>query len=121
MGEKKNTIYSTSNKMGTRCKKWVFDMKTKLLDRKIFQRHAENEGLMASLDAKALSIFNFEKRKALVAHAVKHSSFYRDKYAPLFTDPAAIRTEEDFTQLPILTREELQLNFGSITADNLRK
>ena len=96
-------------------------MKTKLLDRKIFQRHAENEGLMASLDAKALSIFNFEKRKALVAHAVKHSSFYRDKYAPLFTDPAAIRTEEDFTQLPILTREELQLNFGSITADNVRK
>ena len=72
--------------MGTRCKKWVFDFKIKILDRRLYRLHLENERLLASIDAKALSKYNFEKRKALVAHAVKHSPFFKDKYAHLFTD-----------------------------------
>tara|TARA_R110000765_G_scaffold84327_2_gene163223 strand:- start:7255 stop:8634 length:1380 start_codon:yes stop_codon:yes gene_type:complete len=121
MQDNKNSIDSKLKEVGTQCKKWVFDLKTKLLDRKIYQKHLENEHLLVSMDAAALSKYNFEKRKDLVAHALKHSDFYKDKYASLQSTTTNLKTEEDFAKLPILTREDLRENFGSITAADVRK
>ena len=107
--------------MGRSWKKWIFDVKTKLLNRKLYNRHLTIEKVLASNDHLGILEINFNKRKTLVDYAVKHSTFYKNKYANVFKDSAEIRTEEDFTKLPILTREELGENFNSITADNVRK
>ena len=107
--------------MGRSWKKWIFDVKTKLLNRKLYNRHLTIEKVLASNDHLGILEINFNKRKTLVDYAVKHSTFYKNKYANVFKDSAEIRTEKDFTKLPILTREELGENFNSITADNVRK
>ena len=107
--------------MVTNWKKLVFDVKTKLLVRKLYRMHIENERIMESNDLRGVYDINFINRKALVKHALKHSEFYKDKYAIFYTDTTAIRTEEDFSKLPILTREELRSNFNKIIADNVSK
>ena len=107
--------------MGRRWKKLVFDFKTKLLNRKIYQRHLDNEHLLAPKNAQGLYEYNFNKRKELVEHAIKHSTYYKEKYGTLAIDPLKLNFEKDFEELPILTREELRANFEHIISDNVSK
>lgn len=107
--------------MGINWKKLVFDIKTKLLDRKLYSVHLVNERTLLSKDLEGVQEINFNKRKALVAHALEYSSFYKEKYTSSHSGNINIETEEDFTKIPILTREELRTNFEKIRADNVSK
>ncbi|WP_282162219.1 phenylacetate--CoA ligase family protein [Ulvibacterium marinum] len=96
--------------------KTIFTFKTKVLNPKLDRLYQKSK---AALEVDSLSTANFEKRQALVQHALEHSSFYKEKYSGLQLAQEGLRTTKDFLQLPPLTREELQSNFESIKADNV--
>ncbi|SHG17380.1 phenylacetate-CoA ligase [Arenibacter palladensis] len=102
--------------MGNHFSKIIFELKTKILSPKLNNLHRKSE---ASLGVKSLSTLNFVKRQAIIQHAVKHSTFYREKYAGLPLVEDGMQTHEDFLALPPLTRDELRSNFRSIKADNV--
>ncbi|WP_339714836.1 AMP-binding protein [uncultured Kriegella sp.] len=102
--------------MGDSFSRAVFLFKTKVLKPKINKRYQETE---TALQQEDLSDLNFKKRQQLLAHALTHSPFYKDKYAGLPIAKEGIRREEDFFEIPPLTRTELQANFKTIKADNV--
>lgn len=58
--------------------------------------------------------YNLEQRKLLVQHALSSSVFYKELYTDREGNPLSVQSEEDFTALPVLTREALAANFDTI-------
>mgnify|MGYP003669434651 CR=1 FL=1 len=102
--------------MGKYFSKVIFGIKTKILNPSFNSLHLKSD---ANLGVKSVSNFNFKKRQALIQHAIKHSDFYKEKYAGLQLDNYRLQTQEEFLTLPPLTRKELRANFRSIKADNV--
>ena len=50
-----------------------------------------------------------EKLRRQVRYAYTHSGFYQEFYRDVPCDPANIRSLEEFTQLPILSKEEIRI------------
>jgi phenylacetate-CoA ligase len=50
-----------------------------------------------------------EKLRRQVRYAYTHSGFYQEFYQDVPCDPANIRSFEEFTQLPILSKEEIRI------------
>lgn len=97
--------------------KKIFSLKTKLLSPSLASLYHKEADALKVNDIEAL---NFKKRQALFQHAIKHSKFYKKKYAHLETSKTGIQTAKDFQEIPPLTREELRLNFDEIKADNVQ-
>jgi phenylacetate-CoA ligase len=64
---------------------------------------------------------NFEKRRAIVAHAYETTTFYKKKYDQNGIVPENIKTEDDFNKLPIVTREEIKNNFPDFISKKAHK
>lgn len=103
---------------GLGLRKFIFDFKTKILQPKLYRTYITNE---RRLHSENLYEINFNKRRKLVQHAIKHSAYYKEKYGTLAIDPLKLNFEKDFEELPILTREELRANFEHIISDNVLK
>ncbi|WP_324024086.1 hypothetical protein QSV08_13935 [Maribacter sp. BPC-D8] len=96
--------------------KIIFSLKTKILNPRLASLYKQT---VKALEENDLENYNFEKRQALVKHAIENSSFYKEKYAHLENLKTGLQTTTDFLQLPPLTREEIQFNFKHIKADNI--
>ncbi|MBU2948824.1 phenylacetate--CoA ligase family protein [Zobellia uliginosa] len=98
-------------------KKFLFDLKTKTLKPKIHRSHlrAENE-----LKSGQIQILNFEKRKRIINYAIKNTAFYKTKYEG-FENQLHMTNEEDFQNLPPVTRDDLAQNFEKFIAGNPSK
>ncbi|SDM55643.1 phenylacetate--CoA ligase family protein [Kriegella aquimaris] len=102
--------------MGKSFSRAVFSFKTKVLKPNINKLYQNAE---AALQVADISELNFKKRQNLLEHACMHSHFYKEKYAGLPFTEEGIKSEEDFFEIPPLTRAELQANFKTIKADNV--
>lgn len=57
----------------------------------------------------AIRTFQEKKLQELVSYLAVHSPFYRERFAAHKIDPASIRSLDDLRQLPVTTKEELQV------------
>lgn len=110
-------VSSIMTNMGKSFSKAVFSFKTKVLKPNINKLYQQAE---AALEVADISELNFKKRQQLLDHACRHSPFYKEKYAGLAVAEKGIKSEEDFFEIPPLTRTELQANFNTIKATNVR-
>ncbi|WP_149273589.1 phenylacetate--CoA ligase family protein [Pareuzebyella sediminis] len=95
-------------------KKLVFDIKTKILRPGIFKSHLKAK---QDLRYKKIDKLNFKRRKRIVKHAYKNTSYYHKKYEALGSD-FRIRSEKDFLKLPPVTRDDLANNFERLKVKN---
>jgi phenylacetate-CoA ligase len=58
--------------------------------------------------AEEVRAYQAERLQTFIAHAVATVPFYRDRFAAVGLEPAAIRSIEDMRALPILTKAEAQ-------------
>lgn len=70
-----------------------------------------------------LKQFQNEKLQLLVKHAYENTEYYNELFKTLKLSPADIKTSEDLTKLPLLTKEDVRINFknGKIIAKNIPK
>ena len=96
-------------------KKIVFQLKTKILQPKIF---ADHRAAIQTLKTENIAQLNFKRRHELVVHAYANSPFYKEKYKDHHLQLANL-TEQDFTNLPVVTRDDLANNFERfVTVDH---
>ncbi|MBT2159754.1 phenylacetate--CoA ligase family protein [Zobellia barbeyronii] len=98
-------------------KKFLFDLKTKTLKPKIHRSHLRAED---ELKSGQIQILNFEKRKRIINHAFENTAFYKSKYQGL-ENQLHMSNEEDFQNLPPVTRDDLAQNFEKFIAGNPSK
>ena len=98
--------------------KLIFSLKTKILNPRLAGLYKQTAKIVKENN---LENYNFKKRQELFNHAIKHSSFYKQKYGHLDSFNNKLQTETDFLKLPPLTREEIRLNFESIKVVNVNK
>ncbi|MBU3028341.1 phenylacetate--CoA ligase family protein [Zobellia galactanivorans] len=95
-------------------KKFLFDLKTKILKPKIHKSHIKAE---KELQAGDIGTLNFNRRKHMVKHAFENTAFYQAKYKD-YHNLLDIHSEADFQNLPPVTREDLALHFEQFIAGN---
>ncbi len=64
-----------------------------------------------TLPLKKLKELQLAKVKKMVAFAYENSKFYHDKYNKAGVNPYKIDSLDDFAKFPILSKEELQMNY----------
>ncbi|MBD3216952.1 MAG: hypothetical protein GF310_01655 [candidate division Zixibacteria bacterium] len=72
-------------------------------------------------DRQRIAEYKLERLKELVRHAQANVPFYRELYGKHGINAENIKTFEDFSQLPVLTKKALQNNFEALKADNIKK
>jgi phenylacetate-CoA ligase len=97
----------------------VLPLHARLSGRTFWPRYRELQALQwqspATLEARSL-----EKVRALVAHAMAHVPYYRQRLGGAGVRPEALRTLEDLARLPITRKAELRESPpGGTLADNL--
>jgi|GEM_PF-399623 len=102
-------------------KKKIFEFKIKVLKPRLYAFYEANEALLETLTSEELHALNFQKRKEILAHAVNHTEFYKQKYNKVGLDPANLKNEAEFLELPLLTRDEITANFESLSVKNIAK
>ena len=63
--------------------------------------------------------YQFRKIKTLLHHAYLHVPYYRDQLNKIGAIPQDIKTFNDFTVIPILTKDIIRQNFDDLKAVNL--
>ncbi|MCR1025191.1 hypothetical protein NQT66_10270 [Cellulophaga baltica] len=104
--------------MGNSLAKAVFSFKTNILNPKLNRLHQKAKKTSKNLN---LEEYNFNKRQELIAHALKHSEFYKKKYANSDVIINGINSQKDFLKIPPLSRTELRDNYENIAIHNLKK
>jgi len=69
-------------------------------------------------DRERILAYKLERLKALADHAQKNVPYYRELFKQHGIDNGDIRTIEDFSRIPVLTKEILQNNLEQLKADN---
>jgi phenylacetate-CoA ligase len=73
------------------------------------------------LSADELASINWIKRKALLAHAFEHVPFYAALYREAGLHPQDIKTDGDWSSLPIVRKEHLRNGLLELKARNVSK
>ena len=63
--------------------------------------------------------YQYEKLKELLDHAYKYSQYYRNKFDRIGIDPDQIKTLDDLSEIPVVTKQEILENFSSIQNENI--
>lgn len=98
--------------------KFIFEFKIKYLKPILYRTYLENERAQNSRELEQL---NLNKRRKLVQHAIKHTSFYKTKYSSLGLNLLNNITETNFALLPTVNRWDIANNFSEFIADNVSK
>lgn len=61
-----------------------------------------------------LAEYNWQKRLAILAFAYENSPYYGKLYRDVGLEPGDVKTEEDWQNVPMLTREALRENFETL-------
>lgn len=61
------------------------------------------------------------RARNMVAYAYRHVPYYKELLRRIDVNPSDLRTLEDFTRIPCLTKTELQSSFSSLIARNSRR
>ena len=68
-----------------------------------------------------LSVINWNKRKKLIQHAFDHVPYYTSAFKSAGLYPQDIKTEKDWSDIPILTKENIRDNLDKLIATNVSK
>lgn len=71
------------------------------------------------LPEEELLALNWNKRKKLIQHAFEHVPYYTSTFKNAGLHPQDIKTEKDWSALPILTKENIRENLGQLVATNV--
>ncbi len=71
------------------------------------------------LSADELAAMAWEKQKRLVAHAYARSPYYRKKYSEAGLQPGDLKQPEDFSKLPVLTKDEVRNHLDDMVAQGV--
>ena len=77
-------------------------------------RQYHEEMIHDSWSADQISDFNFNLRLKLLEYAYKNSPFYYELYRSVGLEPQDVKSESDWSKIPMLTREALRFNFDTI-------
>ncbi len=69
-------------------------------------------------DRERMLAYKLERLKALVDHAQRNVPYYRELFKQHAIDSGEINTIEDFSRIPVLTKEILQNDLERLKADN---
>lgn len=73
------------------------------------------------LPAERIQALQWRKLQALIAHCWERVPFYRDHWGRAgMSDPAEIRSLQDYARLPVLTKRDLREDFERLKADGYR-
>jgi len=89
----------------------IFKWKLSLLNPALLRSHIDYQQNLENCD---LEEFNFNKRAHLIRHAFSNVPFYRRKYESLQFDLSALKSEEEFRQLPVLTKNDIRTHFKEL-------
>ncbi|TFH65907.1 MAG: phenylacetate--CoA ligase family protein [Candidatus Zixiibacteriota bacterium] len=67
-----------------------------------------------------IQAYKLEKIRALLLHAQANVPYYRDLFKSIGLDMRDIKSLEDFSQIPILSKETLQNNIEQLQASNFK-
>jgi phenylacetate-CoA ligase len=82
----------------------IFKLKNSLFRKSAIQQY--QEALQnCTLTKEQLQQLNWEKRKAIVAHAYHHTVFYKRYYDEMGFHPDMLQTEDDWEKVPILEKD----------------
>lgn len=71
--------------------------------------------------AELLHDYQSARLQAIVLHAYHNVAYYRQLFDKLGISPRDIRSASDLKLLPLLTKEEVRLNFSALTADDVKR
>ena len=72
------------------------------------------------LPAERIQALQWRKLQALIAHCWERVPFYRDHWGRAgMSDPAEIRSLQDYARLPVLTKRDLREDFERLKADGI--
>ena len=83
--------------------------------KRIFSDFIANE----DLSLEELREYQRERLKILIRHAYDHVPYYRNTMKSLKLRPSDFNDPGDIAKLPVLTREDIKLNYNSLKADNV--
>lgn len=99
-------------------KKNIFAIKTNVLNAKL--RKANTNAILPK-NIVELERLNLEKRKKIVEHAFNNTKYYKDKFKGKLPNTLTDFSEEDFQNLPILTRQDLKDHFSDILSEKVTR
>ena len=70
-------------------------------------------------NAERLQAYKLDRLRALVKHAGTNVPYYRELFKQHGIEAGDIKTLEDFSKIPILTKQMLRDNFDRLQADSL--
>ena len=76
------------------------------------------QGLHAGSSARLLHGFERRCLRGLLQHAEQHVPYYRDLFARMDFEPAAVTSLTDLQRLPLLGKAEIRANTDALKADN---
>jgi phenylacetate-CoA ligase len=68
-----------------------------------------------------LEAYQWRRLQELVDYAYHHVPFYRQRFADVGLHPKDIRSRADYRRIPILTKEELEVNHDLLKSDEFEK
>ena len=66
-----------------------------------------------------IEALNWSRTQALLQYAFDHVPYYRRRFTEASCTPQDIKTQEDFSRLPVLTRKDLMDNFDELLSDEV--
>jgi phenylacetate-CoA ligase len=103
--------------MNQKLAKKLYLLGAKLRDEKIAEYLEELEKTQW-LSADELRKRQWDKLKILIDYAYKNAPFYKDRWDKSGIQPDRVNSFEDFSKLPILTKEEFRQNIDDIFVQN---
>ena len=67
-----------------------------------------------------LAALNWKRTKALLSYAYDKVPYYKMRFSAIGLQPDDIKNPEDYTNVPLLTREDLQKNFQGLVSTEAR-
>jgi len=68
-----------------------------------------------------LKVFQNEKLKKIISHCYENVPYYRETMKSKKLTPGDIKTVDDLSKMPLLTRDDIKKNFSSLIAVNAKK
>lgn len=98
----------------------LFYLKFRTFKKGVFLSYAQLKQ-RERLSPDELDEINWSKTKALIHHAYNVTPFYKKRFDQNSIDPRDIKTPQDFTRIPFLTRDDLRNHFHELIAKGVNQ
>ncbi|TKJ38113.1 MAG: hypothetical protein CEE38_04975 [Planctomycetes bacterium B3_Pla] len=72
------------------------------------------------LSGDEIEALNWRRTRELLEYANQHVSFYRERFKAMGLNPSEIVRPEHYSQVPVLTRDDLRVHFDKMVSDEAR-